>query len=48
VASTGGVIIKGIFTTGLNAGNFTIKHAKVTSGTSTVFINSFLKVTRIK
>jgi len=43
----GGILIKGIFTTGSNAGNFVIRHAKVTSGTSTVFANSFLKVTRI-
>lgn len=47
-AQTGGVVIKGIITTGANAGNLTIKHLKVTSGTSTVFINSFLKVTRIQ
>jgi len=45
---TGGILIKGIFTTGANAGNFTIQHYKVTSGTSTVFANSFLKVTRIQ
>lgn len=46
-AQTGGVIIKGIITTGANAGNFTVSHLKLTSGTSTVFINSYLKVTRI-
>lgn len=46
-AQTGGIIIKGIVTTGANAGNFTISHLKLTSGTSTVFINSFLKCTRI-
>ena len=44
---TGGVIIKGTVTTGANAGNLTIQHLKLTSGTSTVFINSSLKVTRI-
>jgi hypothetical protein len=46
-AQTGGILIKGIITTGANAGNLTIQHLKVTSGTSTVFINSYLKVTRI-
>lgn len=46
-AQTGQVIIKGIITTGANAGNLTIQHLKVTSGTSTIKINSFLKVTRI-
>lgn len=46
-AQTGGVVIKGIVTTGANAGNFTISHLKLTSGTSTVFINSYLKATRI-
>lgn len=44
---SGGILIKGIITTGANAGNLTIQHLKVTSGTSTVRINSFLKVTRI-
>lgn len=46
-AQTGGITIRGIVTTGANAGNLTIRHLKVTSGTSTVFINSFLKVTKI-
>lgn len=46
-AQTGGILIKGRVTTGANAGNLTIKHLKVTSGTSTIFIGSFLKVTRI-
>ena len=46
-AQTGGVIIKGRITTGANAGNLTIQHLKLTSGTSTVFIGSFLKVVRI-
>lgn len=46
-AQTGGVLIKGRVTTGANAGNFTVSHLKLTSGTSTVFIGSFLKVTRI-
>lgn len=44
---TGGILIKGRLTTGANAGNLTIQHLKLTSGTSTVFIGSFLKVTRI-
>lgn len=44
---TGGIIIKGRVTTGANAGNLTIQHLKLTSGTSTVFVGSFLKVTRI-
>lgn len=46
-AQSGQVLIKGIATTGVNAGNLTIRHLKVTSGTSTVRINSFLKVRRI-
>lgn len=47
VNGDGGILIKGIITTGANAGNMTIKHLKVTSGTSTVRINSFLKVAQI-
>lgn len=46
-AQTGGIVIKGIVTTGANAGNFTVSHLKLSSGTSTVFINSYLKVVRI-
>lgn len=46
-AQSGGVIIRGILTTGANAGNLTIRHLKVTSGTSTVRINSFLRARRI-
>lgn len=46
-AQTGGILIKGRVTTGANAGNLTVSHLKLTSGTSTVFIGSFLKVTRI-
>lgn len=46
-AQTGGVRITGIVTTGANAGNLTAKILKVTSGTATAFINSFIKVTRI-
>jgi hypothetical protein len=45
---TGGMLIKGIVTTGVNPGNFTVSHRKETSGTSTVFINSYLKVTKIQ
>lgn len=44
---TGGIVIKGVIVVGANAGNLTIQHLKVTSGTSTVFINSFLKVIKI-
>ena len=44
----GGVDIQGTVTTGANAGNLTIQHLKITSGTSTVFIGSVLKVTRIQ
>lgn len=46
-AQAGGVNIRGVVATGANAGNLTIQHLKITSGTSTVFINSVLKVTRI-
>lgn len=47
-AQTGGVVITGIVTTGANSGNLTIQHRKLTSGTSTIFINSYLKVIRIQ
>lgn len=47
-AQTGGIIIKGRLTTGANPGNITAQHLKLTSGTSTVMIGSFLKVTRIQ
>ncbi len=43
----GVVLIKGIVWTGANAGNLTIQHKKFVSGTSTVYIGSFLKVTKI-
>lgn len=46
-AQTGQILIKGIIVTTTNSGNLTIETLKVTSGTSTVFINSFLKVIRI-
>jgi len=44
---TGGVIIKGAIVTGGNAGNLSIQHLKLGTGTSTVFIGSSLKVTRV-
>ena len=46
-AQTGGITIRGIVATGANAGNLTVQHLKLTSGTSTVFINSFLRTIRI-
>lgn len=47
VAAVGAIRIQGIITVGANAGNLTIRHLKVTSGTSTVFIDSYLKATKI-
>lgn len=47
VAADGGILITGIFTTGANAGNLTIQHLKVTSGTATVYINSYLRAIKI-
>ena len=47
VAADGGIVIKGVITVGANPGNLTIKHLKVTSGTSTVRINSLLKAVKI-
>jgi hypothetical protein len=46
-AQAGGVNIRGIIATGANPGNLTIQHRKITSGTSTVFINSMLRTIRI-
>jgi hypothetical protein len=46
-AQTGILKIQGILVVSTTAGNLTIQHLKVTSGTSTVFINSFLKAMRI-
>jgi hypothetical protein len=43
----GAILIKGIMTVGANAGNLTIQTLKVTNGTATVYINSYLKATRI-
>lgn len=42
--STGVVMLNGFITTGANAGNFTVQHLKITSGTSTVKIGSSLKI----
>lgn len=47
LAGDGAILIKGIISTGANAGNFSVQHAKVVSGTAIVYINSFLKVVRI-
>ena len=46
-AQSGIIRIKGLLTVGANAGNLTIQHLKVTSGTSTVFINSFLTARKV-
>jgi hypothetical protein len=46
-AQSGQILIKGLIVTTANAGNLTIQHLKVTSGTSTVKIGSFLKAVRI-
>lgn len=46
-AQNGQVLIKGIIVVGANSGSLSIRHLKVTSGTSTVRVNSFLKVTKI-
>jgi hypothetical protein len=47
VSQSGGVLIKGIISTNGDTGNLTIKQLKVTSGTATVYVGSYLKVTRI-
>lgn len=46
-AQTGGIFIRGIVTVGANPGTLSARHLKVTSGTSTVFIGSYIKITRI-
>jgi collagen type VII alpha len=46
-ASDGQIWIKGVIVTGVNAGNLTIQLLKVTSGTATVYINSFLRTEQI-
>lgn len=47
VAAGGGIWIEGIIVTGVNAGNLTIQHLKVTSGTATVYVNSYLRAIKI-
>lgn len=46
-AQAGQVLIKGLLTVGATPGNLTIQGLKVTSGTLTVRINSFLRAKRI-
>jgi len=46
-SQSGGVLIKGIISTNGDTGNLTIKQLKVVSGTATVYVGSYLKVTRI-
>lgn len=41
--ATGGIRIHGVIVVGANPGTLTIRHLKVTSGTATVFVESFLK-----
>jgi len=45
--TTAGILLKGIFITGVNAGNMVLRHLKVSSGTSSVYTGSYFKVTRI-
>lgn len=47
VAADGGIWIQAIVTTGANAGNLSAQHLKVTSGTSTVYINSYIRAIKI-
>ncbi len=46
-AANGMIIIKGIFVTGTGSPAFSIKHLKVTSGTSTVKVGSTLRIRKI-
>lgn len=46
-STNGSFFLTGIFTTGANTGNVTVQHLKVTSGTSSVFAGSYMKLTRI-
>ncbi|MGD9643532.1 MAG: hypothetical protein AB7V08_12420, partial [Elusimicrobiales bacterium] len=46
-SQSGGVLIKGIIATNGDTGNLTIKQLKVTTGTATVRVGSYLKVTRV-
>ena len=45
--SNGGIRIQGVVSVGANAGNLTIRHLKVTSGTSTVRAQSFVRAIKI-
>lgn len=47
VAANGGIWIQAIVTTGADAGNLSAQHLKVTSGTSTVYINSYIRAIKI-
>lgn len=47
-AQSGNIVIEGIVIVGANAGNLVVRHLKVTSGTSTVFIHSYLETIRIQ
>lgn len=44
---SGTVVMKGFLTTTTNAGNLTVEHMKITSGTSTVKVGSLLKVRQV-
>jgi hypothetical protein len=46
-SESGTAMIRGTIVVGANAGNLTVQHLKITSGTSTVRIGSYLKVTKI-
>jgi hypothetical protein len=45
--AAGGIRIQGVIVVGANAGNLTIRHLKVTSGTSTVRAQSFVKAFKL-
>ena len=47
VAAAGAIRMQGIVTTGANAGNLTVRHLKVTSGTSTIRARSYLKALKL-
>ncbi len=47
VVATGAIRIHGVIVVGANPGNLSIRHLKVTSGTATVFVESFLKARTI-
>jgi hypothetical protein len=46
-SQTGMVAIKGTVVVGANAGNITVQHLKVTSGTSTIKVGSVLRARRL-